>query len=600
MYPLNHPFRGLLLALTLTLSLQAQTITTVAGNTSWGRVNNVSIDSAGNLYAADYNNAVVWKTTPLGVTTVYAGTTGQPGFAGDSGPATSGKLNGPLSTAIAADGTLYIGDYNNDRIRKVSPVGIISTFAGTGVAGWTGDGAQASTARIYGPFSMTIDSKGALYFVDYANYRIRKITPDGVINTIAGSGKFTVSGDGGLATATDIFPGFVAVGSDGTVYFSDDGYPNLGSHRLRAVSPTTGMVSTIAGNKTSGFLGDGGPATAAELRSVDGVALDSSGNIYIADADGERIRKVAPNGIITTYAGTGSAGSAGDGGPAAMATFFGPTGLTQDAQDNLYVVDTNNKKIRKIAPVPIPSISSAGISPSFLGRSNFGSNMFVEIYGSNLAATSRGWASSDFNGANAPTKLDGVSVTVDGKAAYINYVSPGQVNINTPDDTAVGPVNIQVTNSYGVVSNVVTANRARVSPTLHTVPLFNVGGKQYVAAHTPDFSTFIGTPGMIAGVPFATAKPGDVVIIFALGCGATNPPVAAGTLAPQTSPLALPYTMLIGGVQAEVQFAGMIAGNVGLYQFNVVIPNLSPGDQTIELQVDGVSNAQNLYITVGQ
>jgi uncharacterized protein (TIGR03437 family) len=600
MYFRNHPFGRLLLGLALALPLLAQTITTVGGNTSWGRVNNVSIDSAGNLYAADFNNSVVWKVTPQGVTTVYAGVTGQAGFSGDSGPAASAKLSGPLATAMAADGTLYIGDFLNNRIRKVSPTGTISTFAGTGIAGWAGDGAQASAARIYGPFSMTLDSKGTLYFVDYSNYRIRKITPDGVINTIAGTGTFTISGDGGLATSTDIFPGFLAVGSDGTVYFSDDGYPDAGSHRLRKVSPATGIVSTVAGNKTSGFIGDGGPATAAELKSVDGVALDSSGNIYIAETDGARIRKVAPNGIITTYAGTGTFGSGGDGGPAAMATLNAPTGLTEDAQDNLYVVDTNNKKIRKIAPVPIPAITSAGISPSFLGRAGFGSNMFVEIYGSNLAATSRGWAASDFNGNNAPTKLDGVSVTVDGKPAFINYVSPGQVNINTPDDTAVGPVNIQVTNSYGVVSNVVTANRARVSPTLHTVSLFNVGGKQYVAAHTPDFSTFIGTPGMIAGVPFAAAKPGDVVIIFALGCGDTTPTVPAGTLAPQTSPLALPYTMLIGGVQAEVQFAGMIAGNVGLYQFNVVIPNLSPGDQTIELQVDGVSNAQNLYITVGQ
>ncbi len=448
---------------------------------------------------------------------------------------------------------------------------------------------------------MTLDSKGTLYFVDYANYRIRKITTDGVINTIAGTGTFTVSGDGGLATATNIVPGFLAVGPDGTVYFSDDGYPDVGSHRLRKISPATGIVTTVAGNKTSGYTGDGGQAAAAELRSVDGVALDSSGNIYIAEFDGARIRKVAPNGIITTYAGTGTAGSGGDGGPAVMAQLYGPSGLTEDAQDNLFVVDTNNKKIRKIAPVPIPTIpTSNAVSPSFLGRANFGSNMFVEIYGTNLAATSRGWAASDFNGANAPTSLDGVSVTVDGKPAFINYVSPGQVNINTPDDTAIGPVNIQVTNPYGVVSNVGTATRVSISPTLHTVALFNVNGKQYVAAHTADFSSFIGTPGMVAGVPFVEAKPGDTVIIYALGCGPTNPAVPAGTIAQQTSPLAMPYAMLIGGVSATVQFAGMTAGNVGLYQFNVVIPNLSPGDQTIELQVAGVSNAQNLWITIGQ
>jgi len=596
----NHIANGLLLGLTFALALQSQTITTVGGNTSWGRVNNVSIDSAGNLYAADYNVHVVYKVTPQGATTIVAGTSAKPGYSGDGGPATSATLSGPLGTAVAPDGTLYIADYNNDRIRKVSPAGIITTFAGTGVGGFLGDGGQATAARINGPFSMTMDNKGALYFVDYSNYRIRKITPDGVINTVVGTGRFTVSGDGGLATSTDVVPGFLAVASDGTLYFSDDGYTAQGSHRLRKVTPATGLLTTVAGNKTSGYTGDGLQATAAALRSVDGVALDSAGNVYIVESDGARIRKVAPNGIITTFAGTGTAGTAGDGGPASAAQFNLPTGLTSDPQDNLFVVDTNNRKIRKIAPVPIPTLTSAGITPSFLGRSNFGSNMFVEIYGTNLAATDRDWASSDFNGPNAPTSLDGVSVTVDGKPAFVQHVSPGQVNIATPDDTAVGPVNVQVTNSFGVVSNVVTANRARVSPSLHTVALFNVGGKQYVAAHTPDFQTFIGRPGMIPGVAFVAAKPGDTVIIYALGCGATNPPTPAGTLAQQTASLALPSTVLIGGVSAQVPFAGALAGYVGLYQFNVVIPNLSPGDQTIELQIDGVGNAQNLYITVGQ
>jgi len=132
----NHIANGLLLGLTFALALQSQTITTVGGNTSWGRVNNVSIDSAGNLYAADYNIAVVYKVTPQGATTVVAGTPSKPGYSGDGGPATTATLSGPLGTAVAPDGTLYIADYNNDRIRKVSPAGIITTFAGTGVGGF--------------------------------------------------------------------------------------------------------------------------------------------------------------------------------------------------------------------------------------------------------------------------------------------------------------------------------------------------------------------------------------------------------------------------------------------------------------------------------
>jgi len=148
-------------------------------------------------------------------------------------------------------------------------------------------------------------------------------------------------------------------------------------------------------------------------------------------------------------------------------------------------------------------------------------------------------------------------------------------------------------------SNAVTANRARLSPTLQTVPQFNLGGKQYVVALTPDFKSYIGTPGLLQGVSFVTAKPGDTVSIYALGCGPTSPPTQAGVIAAQGSPLASSFQLKIGGVPASVPFAGMVGGSIGLYQFNVVIPIVAAGDQTIELIVDGVPNQQNLVITIG-
>src|SRR5262249_12486896 len=156
------------------------------------------------------------------------------------------------------------------------------------------------------------------------------------------------------------------------------------------------------------------------------------------------------------------------------------------------------------------------------------------------------WAGGDFNGSSAPNSLDGVSVTVNGKAAFIYYISANQININTPDDTTTGPVAVQVKTPFGT-SNVTMVNRATISPTLQSVPQFNIGGKQYVVALTPDFKTFIGRVNMISGVAFQPAKPGDVISIYALGCGPTSPPTQAGVIAAQGSPLALPFSLKIGG-----------------------------------------------------
>ena len=547
--------------------------------------------------APDYTKHVVYKVDRLGSTTVIAGN-GKPGYSGDGALATNAQLNSPLGTAVAPDGTVYIADFSNDRIRKVAPNGIITTIAGS-TGGFSGDGGQASSAKLNGPFSMALNASGDLFFVDFYNYRIRKIAANGVITTVAGTGKVTQSGDGGPATSADSYPGWLALGPDGTIYFTDDGSAgSQGYKRVRKVAPN-GVISTVAGTGVSGFTGDGGPATAAQLRSAEGVAIDSGGNLFISEGFGERIRKVDPSGTITTYAGTGAAGSTGDGGPAIKAQLNFPTGLAEDASGNLLVADTSNVKIRKISPPALPAIRTANpVLTSFLGNVGFSSNTYVEIYGANFSTTSRLWAGSDFNGSNAPTSLDGVSVTVNGKPAFVYYISPGQININTPDDTATGPVAIQVKGPLGS-SNVVMANRSSLSPTLQSVPQFNIGGKQYVVALTPDFSTFIGRVGMIQGVAFTPAKPGDVISIYALGCGPTSPPTQAGVIAAQASALALPYQLTIGGVAAPVSFAGMVGGSIGLYQLNVTIPFVPAGDQSIELTVNGVSNNQNLFIVIG-
>ena len=313
---LTHTVTCLLLGLAWTA--QAQTITTVAGNSTWGQVYNVAVDNAGNLYVPDYTKHVVYKVDTLGATTTFAGN-GRGGYSGDGALATNAMLNLPLGTAVAPDGTVYITDSGNDRIRKVAPNGIITTIAGS-VAGFAGDGGPASAARLNGPASIVLDSSGNLFFTEIVNWRVRKIAANGTISTVAGTGRCqTQSGDGGFATSADSCPCWLALGPDGSIYFTDDGDGRLFAFaRVRKVG-TNGIITTVAGTGVSGFSGDGGPAASAQLRSTSGVAVDSTGNIYISDANGARIRKVDTGGIINSFAGTGVSGAGGDGGPAISA-----------------------------------------------------------------------------------------------------------------------------------------------------------------------------------------------------------------------------------------------------------------------------------------
>ena len=437
---------------------------------------------------------------------------------------------------------------------------------------------------------------------DQSNHRIRRISPSGTITTIAGNGAGTpangaFSGDGGPAISASLNnPTAVTMDSAGVIYFSDQF-----NQRIRKIA-TDGTITTVAGNGAAGFAGDGGPAISASLNYPGGITVDTAGNLYVNDDLNYRTRRIATDGTITTVAGNGAAAFSGDGGPATSAALNGNFGVTLDPQGNIYIADSINNRIRKVAVAPQPSPAIRTTNPvltSFLGNAGFSSNTYLEIYGTDFSVSTRLWTGADFNGVNAPTSLDGVSVTINDKPAFVYYISPTQINVNTPEDTQTGPVSIQV-RSRGELSNSVTANRSRISPTLQTVPQFNVGGKQYVVALTPDFKTYIGPPGLIAGVAFAAAKPGATVSIYALGCGPTNPPTAAGIVAAQSSTLASPYQLKIGGVQANATFAGMVGGTIGLYQFNVVIPAVAAGDQSIELVVDGVPNAQNLVITIGQ
>ena len=308
----------------------------------------VGVDISGNVYVVDYGNNRIRKVNfSTGIITTVAGN-GNQGYNGDGIAATDAELWSPNGVAVDGSGNIYIADYLNNRVRKVTAsTGIISTIAGNGTAGYNSDGIAATAAELNAPLGLAVDASGNIYIADYYNIAIRKVTVStGIISTIAGKpGWFGYTGDNGPATAAELEdPEGVAVDGAGNVYISD-----WRTDAIRKVTASTGIITTIAGNGTSGFSGDGGIATNATLDYPLGVAADASGNIYIGDRNNNRIRKVtASTGIISTIAGNGSQGYNNDGIPATNAKLNYPVGVAVDLFGNVYIGDAFNYRIRKI------------------------------------------------------------------------------------------------------------------------------------------------------------------------------------------------------------------------------------------------------------
>jgi sugar lactone lactonase YvrE len=331
----------------LSFSANAQTITTVAGGgpnnvpasgVALQTVGGVAVDSSGNFYIADASLNRVFKVSS-GTLTVVAGN-GLAGYGGDGGPATLAYLSNPNGVAVDAAGDIFIADTSNCRIREVNTSGTISTIAGYGVCGYNADAIAAKLAYLNNPYAVAVDSSGNVYIADTYNHRVRMVDTSGIIHTVAGIGMYGYNGDGFPATAAFLnSPYGVAVDLSGNVYIAD-----TNNCRIREV--TGGNIYTVAGTYNCFFNGDG-LATSADLANPKGVAVDASGNVFLSDTNNQRIREVI-GGNIVTIAGNGNGGYNGDNFTATSVEVFNPQGVAVDTSDDVFVADSQNHRIREL------------------------------------------------------------------------------------------------------------------------------------------------------------------------------------------------------------------------------------------------------------
>ncbi len=567
-------------------------ISTVAGNGSLGYSGDngpalsaqlsiptdMAVDKAGNIYIVDRGNSVVRKVDTTGKITAFAGN-GKMGYTGDGGPATAAELFLPVAIAVDSAGNVFIGDSGSNGIRKVDTSGTISTFIPF----------ESATG-------LTFDSSGNLYITDHNDF-IYKVSPSGAMTTIVNRGE-GFSGDGGPAfTAAIQAPGGIAVDKSGNIYFADSG-----NNRVRKID-TSGIITTVAGQSGSGFTGDGGLATSAKLGlgltyPTQGVALDDVGNLYIADPQNNRIRIVnLTTGIINTYAGNGNAflTKNGDGMPPLSASVLQPNGVRVDSAGNIFIADTNHSLIREVVGGAASGTGSSG--PVITDVENGASflpgavaNSWVTIKGTNLAPVTDNWSNSIVNGA-LPTSLDGVSVSMGGRPAYMYYITPGQLNVLAPD-ISPGPVSVTVKTPSGT-SAAVTATVSAYGPAFFLWP-----GSQVVATRQ-DYSYAV-KAGTFAGATTVAAKPGDVLILWGTGFGPTTPLAPDGVVVPGTASYSTSsVSVTVDNLPATVYGGALASGSVGLYQVAIQVPAaLTNGDWPIQAKVGGVASPSGAVLSV--
>lgn len=565
------------------------TITTLAGNGTeeysgdggpstaaqldapWG----LAADSHGNIYIGDSGNHTVRKIASNGIISTVAGTAVR-GSSGDRGIATHAQLNQPLGIAMDGAGNLFIAECLGARIRKVSVGGVISTVAGTGVPGYSGDGGPAVKAQLACPHGVAADASGNVYIADTGNQRLRKVSADGLISTIAGNGLNGFAGDGGPALNAQLFaPTSLALDSAGNLYIAD-----TGNNRIRRIS-LNGTIDTVAGGGQVPLTSsnDGIPATAAVLGAPQGVAVDSAGNLYIGDTQGNHVRRVSPTGIISTIAGRALygylayfdgnmdlylRGYSGDGGPSVTAQSGMPYGLAVDPDFNVYLADLPNAAVRVLKPSPIANAASVLHGPIAAGE-------MVTLHGLGLGPDT-------LSTSDASTQI-----FFNGIAAQAIYSSATQVAAIVPSITG-STANVEV-RYLGNTALSFSVPLLPFSPSLFTS---DTTGRGLAAAIDQDGSYNSLTNSAVVG---------DRITLFATGDGLAAQPNAA-------------VTVTIGGVGAQVLHIGPAPGSPGVTQIDVKIPMSALAATSfllgqnvhvpvpVLLQVGGVSSQPGVYITV--
>lgn len=539
------------------------------------QLSHLKLDSAGNLYFADSENQRIRRIGTDGrITTVAGGEranvacgqTPAAGALGDNGPALQARFYNPSDIAIGPGGVFAVADQQANRVREISSTGVVTTISGSGQHNFFAPQIPATSSPMDWPTAVNYSPSGVLHVAEIHSGRIARFVNRQLV-VVVGTGLPGFSGDGGDATRAQLNnPSGFAFDAAGNLYIADQL-----NHRIRRVS-AGGTITTIAGNGTPGFGGDGGPATAAQLRLPTDVAVDASGNIYIADLGNHRIRRVAPDGGISTVAGNGVSARGPDGIAATQSSLAFPCSVEVDGQGDLYIMDWQNYLIRKVSFRGGPAIASDGVvnGASFLPPPvPLAPGSIVSIFGSNLATELR-----TATGASLPAEIDGVSASINGRAMPLYFVSPGQINAQLPFGLDAGAAAVTVTTARGASA----AQQARIGPA--AAGIFQLAQNR-AAALNQDGSLNTGANA---------AARGSVLVLYLTGQGALDSPIAAGEAAPSDRLIraTLPASARIGGVNAQVLFLGLAPGFIGLAQANILVPDNAPtGDQPVELNIGG-------------